>query len=174
MSHATASNPNSPTEAEAEFVWPEFNPSPAHRNFIERLRLARLERGLSIADMSDEVGLTFRLANEFESLTTPLPFDYLELWCQVVGVPFDDYLAIYRADERAWDERQAEKKAAREREVRETPCLTNTEATDTEAPTPAPTSVSRGFGFLNLLRSIAAHIANRMRSRFFTPKETPE
>ncbi len=131
-----------------EIVWPEFNPSSAYRDFIERLRLARIERGLSIADMSDEVGLTFRLAHEFENLTAPLPFEWLEVWCETVGVPFEDYLTIYRADQREWDQRQA--------------------LLEIEAETHAPTSVNRAFSWLSILRSVAAHIAKRFTSLFST------
>ncbi len=148
-----ASEPKAQVVAE-EFVWPQFNPSSAYRRFIERLRLARLERGLSIADMSDEVGLTFRLAHEFETLTAPLPFEWLEVWCETVGVPFADYLTIYRADQREWDERQAQ--------------------LEIEAETHAPTSVKGGSGIWQHLRSVAAHIAKRFASLFSTPKETPE
>ncbi len=155
---------SAPIEAE-EIVWPEFNPSPGYCHFIERLNRARIERGLSIADMAGEVGLTFRLANEFENGVTPLPFCHLELWCEAVGVPFDDYLALYRAEERAWDEREAEKKA---------PCITDTEATETEAPAPALSRSPSSFGFLNSLRSAFAHIRDRFLSLFSTPEQKPK
>ncbi len=154
MSRTTSptSEPKAQTEAE-EFVWPQFNPSTGYRRFIERLRLARLERGLSIAEMSDEVGLTFRLAHEFENIVAPLPFEWLEVWCQTVGVPFNDYIAIYRADQREWDERQA---------------LLEIEAEAFAPEAPAPTSVNRGSGIWQHLRSVAAHIAKRFASRFST------
>jgi hypothetical protein len=112
--------------------------------------LARIERGLSIADMSDEVGLTFRLAHEFENLTTPLPFEWLELWCQTVGVPFEDYIAIYRADQSEWDERQA--------------------LLEIEVETHAPTSVNRASIWLSSLRSVAAHFAKRFASLYSTAR----
>lgn len=153
--------------AEEEIVWPEFNPSPAHRHFLERLRLARLGRGLSISDMSDEVGLTYRLANEFETLAAPLPFEWLEVWCQTVGVPFDDFLAIYWADEREWEQRQERKQSEQQ-----APCITITEAGEGETETLAPTSVNRGFGWLSSLRAALSRVARFSRLSFSTSRET--
>lgn len=138
-------------------IYPEFNPSPGYRAFIERLRLARLERGLSIADMSDEVGLTFRLAHEFENITAPLPFEWLEIWCQTVGVQFEDFLAIYWADEREWQERQDAKEAAQKRE-----------ASETETPATEPEPDPRSSGVLNPLSSWVDRIARFFRSLFST------
>ena len=147
--------PTSQTEVEAEeFIWPEFNPSHRYREFIERLRLARLERGLSIADMSDEVGLTFRLAHEFENIVAPLPFEWLEVWCETVGVPFADYLTIYRADEREWDARQDELEIETDQQHHEPLALPN---------------VNRAFRWLSILCSVAAHIVKRFLSRYSTP-----
>ena len=241
MSRTLQSTPTENQNAGEEVVWPEFAPSPGYRSFIERLRRARIECGLSIPDMAKRVGLGFQLAHEFENLITPLPFCHLSLWSEAVGVPFEDFVAIYNAEmeelfdaqereaqEREAQEREAQEREAREREAQEreaqereaqerereaqereaqereaqereaqerefrerefrerefrerkaepnAPCITNTEAptlAPTEAPAPAPTSVSRGGGFLNLLRSVAAHIRDHFLSRFSTPKET--
>jgi transcriptional regulator with XRE-family HTH domain len=161
--------PTSQTEAEP-LVWPAFSPSPRYRSFIERLRLARLERGLSIADMTDEVGLSFKLAYEFENIVTPLPFDYLEVWCETVGIPFADYLAIYRADQREWDERQDQLEIAPDQQQHSAPCITVTAADEIEATETAPTSVNRRFGVLNLLRAAFDRIASFFHSRFCTPQ----
>jgi transcriptional regulator with XRE-family HTH domain len=145
MSHPTS--PTSSVSAQTEeFVWPQFNTSTRYRRFIERLRLARIERGLSIADMSDEVGLSFKLAYEFENLITPLPFEWLEIWCETVGVPFADYLAIYRADQREWDEGQA--------------------FLEIEAQAFAPSTVTHAFCWLSSLRSAVAHTVSRLASLF--------
>ena len=157
MSRATPST--SAQVVAEEFVCPEFNPSPAYRGFVERLRLARIERGLSIAEMSDEVGLTFRLAHEFENLAAPLPFEWLELWCQTVGVPFEDFLAIYWADECVWDERQAQleiESAA--------PCINITEICGIKTPAgPNP-----DFGFLGTLHVALARLAKFFHSLIST------
>ncbi len=192
MSRALQPTPKPDAQIEAEeIVWPEFAPSPGYRSFIERLRHARIERGLSIPDMAKRVGLGFQLAHEFENLITPLPFCHLSLWSEAVGVPFEDFVAIYNAEmeelfdaqEREAEEREAQEREAQEREAQDArkevgqnaPCITNTEA-PTLAPTeaPAPTSVSRSFGLVSFLHSLVAHIRKRFRSRFSTPKKTPE
>lgn len=176
MSRATQVINTKKTESEPEFVWPEYTPSTAHRHFLGRLKRARIERGLSIADMSDEVGLTFGLANEFEHGVTPLPFEWLEVWCETVGVPFADYLAIYWADEREWAERQVEQREDAQKEAeQQTPCITNTgpnQATVTKAPAllRSTSHSPRGFSLLAYLRSLVAHIRSRLRSLFSTPK----
>lgn len=188
MSRTTSPTSTENQNAGEEFVWPEFAPSPGHRNFIERLRRARIDCGLSIPDMAKRVGLGLRLAREFENAITPLPFCHLEIWCQVVGVPFEDYLALYWAEMEVYfeaEEREAEEReAAQEREVqerevaqkaeREAPCITNTESGETEAPAPALSCSPRGFGFSNLLRAVAAHIVRIFLSLFSTSKETPK
>jgi transcriptional regulator with XRE-family HTH domain len=157
------SNATQPTQIEAEeFVWPDFNPSIGHRSFIERLRLTRLERGLSIADMADEVELHHKLAYEFENALTPLPFDYLEVWCQAVRVPFEDFLAIYWADEEAYDAA----KEAQSKTEQKTPGITNTSSGLT--PEPALSHSSRAFGFLIRLRSEATRITKGFLSSFST------
>lgn len=154
------------TQSQEQVVWPDSTPSTTHFSFIERLKRARIERGLSIPDMADRVGLGLRLAHEFEDVVTPLPFSHLELWCEAVGVPFADYLSIYWAEEREireCEEREAEQKA---------PCITNTTSDETAAP--ALSYSPRGCGILNFLRSLVAHIRERFLSRFSTCEQKPE
>ena len=160
-------------EAQEEFVWPEIYPSRGYRGFIKRLRLARINKGLSIADMSDEVGLSFRLAYEFENLVAPLPFCHMRVWCDVVGVPFDDFLAIYWADEEAYavaKEREAEQKVAEQQSLG----ITSTKAGAPEVPTSNPPHSPRNVGWLSPLRAAFDRILPFFRTRSSTSKKTSE
>ena len=128
MSRTLQPTPKPDAQVVAEdIVWPEFAPSPGYRHFIERLRRARIECGLSLSDMAKRVGLGFQLAHEFENLITPLPFCHLSLWSEAVGVPFDDFVAIYNAEmeelfdaqERETQERETQERETQEREAQE-------------------------------------------------------
>lgn len=157
---------------------PGFGYTPAHREFFALLRRARIDKGLSIADMSDEVGLSFKLAYEFETLVTPLPFEWLEVWCKVVGVPFADYLVVYWDGQEVYfqkqeKEREAEEtEAAREREG--TPNAHSSTNTAAETTAPANASENRAFGLLAPLCAAFARVAVFFRALFSTPRETPE
>jgi transcriptional regulator with XRE-family HTH domain len=144
-----------------EFVATDPEPSskytPAYREFFARLRRARIEKGLSLAEVAELVGLQLSLAYEFENLIAPLPFEWLEVWCKVVGVPFDDYLAVYWAMEEAYA-------AAKEREAEQ-----NTQEVPA-APAPFSENVSCGSGWLWTLRAAFASTSSRFLSRLRTPQ----
>ncbi len=151
-------------------IYPEIEPesgagyTPAYRQFFGRLRRARIERGISLAEMAKLVGLPLQSAHDFENLAMPLPFEWIEAWCKVVGVPFADYLAVYWAMEEADFEAQ-ERDAAQKEAAQNAPCITNTES---EADAPSNASVSRG-GWLWPLRAALDRIAIFFRSLFSTP-----
>ena len=134
---------------------PDSKYTPQYRQFFGRLRRARIEKGLSLSEIAELVGLQLSLAYEFENLIAPLPFEWLETWCKVVGVPFEDYLAVYWAMEEADFETQ-EREAAQ-----------NTQK-EAAAPSPFSENVNRRFSILNLLRAAVAYIARRVTALFCT------
>jgi transcriptional regulator with XRE-family HTH domain len=149
---------------------PGSNYTPAYRQFFARLRRARIDKGLSLFEVAELVGLELPLAYEVENLIAPLPFEWLEVWCKVVGVPFADYLVVYWASEEAYFQKlecEAEEKAARERgDTPNAPCITNTEADATLIE-----SLSRGCTWLTTLRAAFDRIARFFRSRFSNPQK---
>ena len=143
---------------------PGSNYTPEYREFFARLRRARIDKGLSLFEVAELVGLELPLAYEVENLIAPLPFDWLEVWCKVVGVPFADYLVVYWDSQREWDERQDARKEAQECEAAQNaPSSTNT-----EPPAPSFPSVNGGFGGLATLRATFDRVARFFRSLFST------
>ena len=163
---------------------PGSNYTPAYREFFGRLRRARIEKGLSLFEVAELVGLQLPLAYEVENLIAPLPFEWLEVWCKVVGVPFDDYLEIY------WDMEEAKIPepersrciAGRRANQRKYAQAKNNEHAQSLATAPDPEpehpegseDCAPRPGVLNTLNSLVARTRAFFRSRFSTLKETLE
>ena len=122
-------------------TYPEIEPesgagyTPQYHEFFGRLRRARIDKGLTLTEMAELVRLPLKSAYDFENLLMPLPFEWIEAWCKVVGVPFKDYIAVYWAMEEAY---------AAAQEPVETGALSSTD-THTSAPDPSHLPLRSAF-----------------------------
>jgi transcriptional regulator with XRE-family HTH domain len=152
---------------------PGSNYTPAYREFFERLRRARIEKGLSLFEVAELVGLQLSLAYEVENLIAPLPFEWLEVWCKVVGVPFEDYLAVYWAMEEAGipEPERSRCIAGRKANQHKNNGRAQGHATtpDPEHSEAEPEHCGAQPGTLSPLRAALDRAARFFRSRFSTP-----
>lgn len=94
---APDSTPTDATDSAAEFRYPRFTWPEAYEPFFDHLRRARLEKGLPLSKIAKRISIPLAWADAFENGNAPLDFMFIRMWCEAVGVPFDEFRAIFRA-----------------------------------------------------------------------------
>ncbi len=69
-----------------------FQPTAGYNLFLKRLVQARTERGISIPELSDRLGLPVAEIAAFEAGESPLDFVQTHAWCRALDVPSTEFV----------------------------------------------------------------------------------
>ncbi len=70
---------------------PSFTPTPAYRLFLKSLIQTRIDRGFSIEQLAELIGITPKQVASFESGAVPLTFIDVRNWLLALDMPFTQF-----------------------------------------------------------------------------------